>query len=242
MTVEELKVRITKKEEQITKLERAYNKYATNKIEKEIIDRFLQSGNRDEYRDWCQSLGQRYYYSDAWSKANELYDARKTLEKYQSQLEVIQDKENTLNDIPEVLKEFGQHLLERWNIYDSWKKELIKEEYRNTSVEYHERCYNLRKKWGAGWHDFMYLTTDQIHKMNEQAVDSLILNLVNRTIEIAGKIVDCKGLILEQDNAGYAIINGLVIGEKGKARVESIGAGGYNIQRYHIRVLVKEVK
>mgnify|MGYP003964034699 CR=1 FL=1 len=36
-------------------------------------------------------------------------------------------------------------------------------------------------------------------------------------------------------------INGTVVGDKGKATVYSIIAGGYNIQKAHYRVLVKEV-
>jgi hypothetical protein len=37
-------------------------------------------------------------------------------------------------------------------------------------------------------------------------------------------------------------INGTVVGDKGKATVYSIIAGGYNIQKAHYRVLVKEIK
>lgn len=37
-------------------------------------------------------------------------------------------------------------------------------------------------------------------------------------------------------------INGTVRGEKGVVTVETIGAGGWNIQQFHFRVLVKEYK
>ena len=100
----------------------------------------------------------------------------------------------------------------------------------------------MNEKWGRGWYDFMSLTDTQIHKANVNAANSIVENLVNRTHELIGKITDCQYLRLDSDNQGYLIINGIVIGEKGKCRVESIGAGGYNIQRYHIRVLVKAVK
>ena len=63
--------------------------------------------------------------------------------------------------------------------------------------------------------------------------------MINRVIEKTGKIIDASGLCTDRDNSGYTIINGKIIGETGTARIESIGAGGYNIQRYHIRVLVK---
>lgn len=37
-------------------------------------------------------------------------------------------------------------------------------------------------------------------------------------------------------------LNGYVQGTAGKVTITTIGAGGYNIQRYHYRVLVKRVK
>lgn len=243
MTTEQLKERIAKKEQEIAKTEKSFNKCLSESSEEEksIILRFLETGDRSEYREYLKSQN-RWYGGDAWTKANDLYNSRNCLIKYQKQLTDTEAKENTLNEMPEVLKKFGNNLLERWDRYDSWKQEQIKKDYENDSIEYHEKCYNLRKKWGSGWRDFIYLTSEQIHKANVAAVDSLIINLINRTIEIAGKITDCSYLELNQDNQGYSIINGIVIGEKGKAKVESIGAGGYNIQRYHIRVLLKEVK
>jgi len=249
MKTEELKIRIEKKEQEISKLERLYEKYASeNAQEKSIIDRFLETGDRTEYREYLKSLN-RWYGGDAWTKANELYDARNCLTKYQKQLAVAEDKENTLNEMPEVLREFKEHLIERWDKFDLWKRNKIREEYLEllNDVKFNTEKIRsvhseMRNKWGCDWSDFRYLSEEQIHKNNVTAAENIVLNLIDRTIEIAGKITDCSYLTLEQDNQGYLIINGIVIGEKGKAKVESIGAGGYNIQRYHIRVLVKEVR
>lgn len=247
MKTTDLQERILKKQEQISKLERLYEKYSAENVqEKAIIDRFLETGNRDEYRAYLKSINSCYG-GDAWSKANDLYDARETLKKYQKQLEAETAKDNTLNNIPEVIRQFGQELLDNWNNYDFWKQQQIKADLRKEPdwrdrENYRQFQRNMIEKWGRGYYDFAYLPHEKIIKSNTKAVDTLILNLVTRTVEIAGTIKDAKHLILDRDNNGYAIINGLVIGEKGKAKVESIGAGGYNIQRYHIRVLIKEVK
>lgn len=248
MTVEEITKRIEKKAAEIAKLERLYNKYASEDLEeKAIIDRFLETGDRTEYRAYLKEHNM-WCGSDAWSKANELHDARITLVKYQKSLESAQDKQATLTEMPEAIIQFRANLIERWDAYDEWKKEEIKKDYNellNSCMDhktYRENAMVMRNKWGAGYYEFMYLTSEQIHKANVTAADALVMNLFERTIQITGKITDCKALRTNIDNSGYTIINGLVIGEKGKARVESIGAGGYNIQRYHIRVLVKEVK
>lgn len=144
--------------------------------------------------------------------------------------------------LPESVKEFREKLIERWNNYDFWKRDEIKKIYNDDSIAYRERIEKLTKMFGRGWYEFKYLTNNQIEEQNEKDADKLILNMINRVVEITGKITDTKYLSTHSDNQGYTIINGKIIGEKGTAIIESIGAGGYNIQRYHIRVLVKEVK
>ena len=253
MKIEEIRNRIEKKEQEVGKLVAKFDKYSRLVSEEflALVNQYLRTGDFapiKEYRirrypNSCMLNGSDY---DLYAAANDLYNARATLSKYHKQLEAEVAKENTINEMPEVLVEFTNNLINRWDDFDAWKKNRILEEYKNQprgiGSDYREWQHNMREKWGNGWYDFMHMTQEQIHKANVQAAESIVLNLLNRTVEIAGKITDCQGLRIDQDNAGYSIINGLVIGEKGKARVESIGAGGYNIQRYHIRVLVKEVK
>lgn len=240
MTQEEVKNRIAKKEEQIAKTEKLLAKYLNNASREEIlvIGEFFKTG---DYK-----LHKPFGYTDAWGKAVELYEARNTLAKYQKQLEAQVAKDNTMNEIPEVIKEFQKELLEKWDNYDQWKRNTIRNKYNafdyHTSEERRAFYSEMRETWGMDWYNFMQLRDEEIHKNNVAAVNNLVLNLVNRTVEIAGTIKDAQYLRLDRDNNGYAIINGIVIGEKGKAKIESIGAGGYNIQRYHIRVLVKEVR
>lgn len=239
--------KITKKELEIKKLEARLAQLLNECSSEEatLINNYLLTGDVNPYRQWLKA-NNKYYGGDAWSKAINLYNARNTLAKYQKQLKEEEIKSNILNNLPQVLIDFKNNLIKHWDEYDTWKKQTIKEEYKNQpqgiGTEYRQWQYNMREKWGRGWYDFLYITSEQIHKNNVKDAESLVLNLINRTIEFTGEITDCSGLSLDNDNQGYLIINGLVIGEKGKARVESIGAGGYNIQRYHIRVLVKEVK
>lgn len=58
-----------------------------------------------------------------------------------------------------------------------------------------------------------------------------------RIKEITGRITDACGLRIGDNGE----INGTAIGEAGRASVETISAGGYNVQCFHYRVLVKKI-
>ena len=60
--------------------------------------------------------------------------------------------------------------------------------------------------------------------------------IIERTNAIVGKITDASELHVgaKQD------LNGYIKGEKGTAKVQTIGAGGYNIQCFHFRTLINK--
>lgn len=64
------------------------------------------------------------------------------------------------------------------------------------------------------------------------------IDLINRINHVVGAITDASNL--KVSNAGN--LNGVITGTKGKAKVETVGAGGWNIQCFHYRTLVHEVK
>ena len=79
---------------------------------------------------------------------------------------------------------------------------------------------------------------EKLDKMLDKEVQVKYEDLVNRITHITGLITDVSNLHI----AGNGNLNGIVIGEKGKAKVETIGAGGYAIQCFHYRTLIKEMK
>lgn len=64
-----------------------------------------------------------------------------------------------------------------------------------------------------------------------------MLDLIYRINAVVGTITDARNLTIRVGN-----LNGFIIGEKGKAEVSTISAGGWNIQCFHYRTLVKPIK
>jgi hypothetical protein len=62
--------------------------------------------------------------------------------------------------------------------------------------------------------------------------------IIERTNEIVGQITDASNLKV----GAKGDLNGYIIGTKGIAKVQTIGAGGYNIQCFHFRTLINEMK
>lgn len=62
--------------------------------------------------------------------------------------------------------------------------------------------------------------------------------IIERTNRIVGTITDADNLRIGAKHD----LNGYIIGTKGTAHVKTIGAGGYNIQCFHFRTLINEMK
>ncbi len=58
--------------------------------------------------------------------------------------------------------------------------------------------------------------------------------IIERTNAIVGEIMDASGLSV----GAKGDLNGYIIGKRGRAKVQTIGAGGYNIQCFHFRTLI----
>jgi DNA repair exonuclease SbcCD ATPase subunit len=90
---------------------------------------------------------------------------------------------------------------------------------------------------------FMYVWgwrgADMEEKMAQilaQDVEMKKATLLGRIAEITGKVTEAELFVADDGN-----INGFVTGEKGKAKVQTILAGGYNIQCLHYRLLVNKL-
>lgn len=171
----------------------------------------------------------------------ERLDAKET-EKIEANEKRVSNHKRILSELPDVLRQFME---------DS--KELI---YK-TSIEHRNTLLARIKKWetereGMPWRErydhrrehegqmdgyqrrLLAMTEEQIKTDVERDVEYSIIELMNRVTEKVGKVTDASNLHYKN-----GVINGFIVGEKGKVRVETILAGGYNIQCLHIRTLLK---
>lgn len=167
----------------------------------------------------------------------EIEETKTSLENYKQQLAGEIEKESILlKDIPDSMKRMQLELVERWDAWDIERRNRMKEDYRTLGWK------EFSKKYKYSDVQFKDKTDEQIHNSNVQDAKYLILDLYYRVRKFTGEITDWSGIRATSGACGMTVLNGYVIGKEGRAEIESILAGGYNIQRLHIRVLVKEFK
>lgn len=232
MKIETLKDRISKAEEKIIKKQNTITK-KTALIEKK--NAMIEKETNENERYWlvCDTNHLR---EDILRIEREIKETEKTLENYRAQLAGEIKRENMLTlEVPETLKTLQNELVTEWDEYDKRRRDKMNEDRR--TMDYHEWCMKYRGQDT----ELRYKTDEQIHDSNVRDAEAIIINLVNRVKSITGEITSWAGMHIAPNNMGWSILNGRVEGKEGIAYVESIGAGGYNIQRYHIRVLVKAI-
>jgi hypothetical protein len=77
----------------------------------------------------------------------------------------------------------------------------------------------------------------EIDKYIQAEAERKYKNFLVRIKACVGNTLDCSGLYVSPN----AEISGIAVGELGKVRVETITAGGYNIQCLHYRILINMI-
>lgn len=136
------------------------------------------------------------------------------------------------------LKE-GEVFVERWNSAFKYSNPM---EIRKECDEEHKKFAEWKLKNSS---TMMMIRCDvpanwdkAIKKVLDREVERKRINFILRITKKAGNIIDASNLRIGMNSE----INGIVKGSKTNVRVTTISAGGYNIQCFHYRVLVHEVK
>ena len=202
----------------------------------------------------------------------DLAAAREALAKYEAQLTAETEKASSRNvtAILEFLEDWKRKVMEYytdkfarylvayeeycakirehadWFNHGGWRQENAKEideEYRKYRKAFSKRWgemerYELREFNPETQQYDRVFNRDKLAKELEQEANAKYDDIIERTNAICGKITDARGLWV--GNKGD--LDGIIVGERGTAKVQTIGAGGYNIQCFHFRTLVHEVK
>lgn len=127
-----------------------------------------------------------------------------------------------------------------WKKCHGYFEKRMKPDYwgkmRETEVKVHDGEYEWLKP---------YTNEDTLEKAIERLNADLAEEanrkydfIIERTNKIVGTITDADNLRIGAKHD----LNGYIIGTKGTAKVQTIGAGGYNIQCFHFRTLINEMK
>lgn len=241
-------------EAQIEKIEKAKETIAKkqNTIAKKCVQidkkkALLEKTCDEQERYWIQCDIDGLVF-DLERLEKEIEQKKETLANHEARLVVLQEQEAKINAMFDVLKDFIEKTVEAWDAYDM----KVAEKYNALSTRANEIAESLgfmaykmdkdeeyqmlRKQMKA----LPYRGSDieRIHAQNMEDARALVLNLFVRTEKIVGTIEDYSSLIVTAGNGGFATINGVIKGTDGSARVQSVLAGGWNIQRLHIRTLV----
>lgn len=242
MTRQDLEARLAKAQEAVTKkqgtLERHLKKEA--KIRKQIEakgwnpdgDRYDKYGTKDHddyYWLMCDLIDAQ---EAAENTRKAIAEKQAIVNKWQEKLDEQIAKEEQ-DDTPAVLRDYQEKLVQAFDTNDKIRKDSLREEL-------HEIGYKgFIKKYSLSAYDFaVYEDAQTTHKKNVRTAEALVQNLWTRVKAICKDVTECR-LYLTHGNEWEGIcVNGTVEGTDGNARVESITAGGYNIQKLHVRTLV----
>lgn len=152
-------------------------------------------------------------------------DNKKTVSNWKKRLVEAEYQEAVIRNLPQILKIMVIDLTDIWTKQDMENNAFILNDYAENKANYKN---NYKKIMEA------QMSEEDVRKDNQKTAQNFVIDLQNRAMAKAGYITSWENVRM----SGHCL-NGTVTGDKGTATIETIGAGGYNIQRYHLRAIVR---
>lgn len=258
MKAQEIREKLEKAQEAVTKKQGTLQKYyaKAEKIRNQIIAKGwdIEAGRYQKHIDGSLKTKEAHEcywmfcdYDDALDGIERtkkaIAEKQETVAKWEFKLQEAEKKERVMEtQFPEVLKDFQNHVIKMWDEWDAEHKKFLEKEYNKIrdEVGFRKAFNEFCRKYSYSDYELMTSKTmDEIHRDNVNASERLLINLWNRVKDIVGEATGWSGLYLTHGNEYEGVtVNGIVIGTAGAAKVETISAGGWNIQKYHYRTLV----
>ncbi len=200
----------------------------------------------------------------------DLEEAKAALAKYQTELQTAKEKAASRNvqviidflemwketnrkffqeQFTEYVKDKAKHNQEDQEYCDWWNhggfrdpnRKEIEAKRRESEKNFNAKWSFITPyiKWEQNKETFKYewvFDLDKLNKDLDQEANAKYDFIIERTNAIVGTIKDTMGLKI----GAKGDLNGYIIGDRGTAKVQTIGAGGYNIQCFHFRTLIHE--
>ena len=174
----------------------------------------------------------------------EIPEIQKTIEKYKSQLAGEIEKESIFtNEIAAAMKQLEEQLICEWDRWDFARRDKLRTIYDTVGHTAFFKGTPEKQYWDKHTYadyEFTNLTDEEIHNSNIKLAKQEVFDLYLRVKDITGEVTDWSDISLEMGNS-FPVLTGTVIGKEGRAYIETVLAGGYNIQRLHIRTMVKAI-
>ena len=165
---------------------------------------------------------------DIKTATRKLADAEKVVQNWQAKYEKAVAQENKIETtLPEILKEMRDQLTKIWTKIDIEKRTKMR--HVKSELDYEA----FRKEYSFVEEESLNKTDEQFEMQNRKEAELWVWDLYNRVIAEVGEVTDFSGIHF----SGKAL-NGFGGGTKGAVNVETILAGGYNIQKLHMRVIL----
>lgn len=209
-------------------------------VEKDFEDLNSIKWNEEKRAAYKNACGRDMYWDlcDYTSKEVDIKDSEK---KYKEQAKIVANWTDKYNKavvtesvlytkIPEAFLGWRDDMIAYWDEWDVKRRDKLSEEYNEVGWKKFTRQHPYSD------YEFISFSDERIHNQNLNAANSMVLDLYSRIFKYTGEITDIANLHIRNGH-----INGFVVGERTAVEVTSILAGGYNIQRLHVRVLVNPV-
>ena len=204
-----------------------------NDLVPEVLNIFLENWKQKCYK----------FYVDL---ANEymvlIYKSYKDFEVTKEELEQLKEERyNRIKHDYEFIPKYTFEQIEKIlnNLITEYEKENVQRHIRNRYIKKFETSHFASDMIVVNnIIDHQQIDENRLNKILDDEVKIKKEMFIKRIKEVIGEIKDLTGL----NTGANGEINGIAKGIKCNAKVETITAGGYNIQCYHFRVLVNVVR
>lgn len=233
MTATEITARINKAQDNLNKLMNliAKREAKLEKLNKQIAG-MDKNADRNAYQQVQWEIEDTEYAIS--ENKDKIPEREQTVKYWQEKLEKVNAENKRITEMPEQLKQLHEQIRAELVDYNTNLRNECRDDWKK--VHQGKMTWEELSKKYKDPHGLKAMTDSEIARDAEASAKAYVLDLVSRVQKKVGEVTDWNLYI-----AGNHL-NGTVTGTQGKAKVETIIAGGYNIQCLHNRVLVNRIK